>query len=107
MLRAGLAPLGLQPLVPAAHATPMLTTVRHRDGVDDKAFRACLRQRHGIEVGGGLGPLAGKVFRVGLMGHGARPENVLRVLAAIGDALAAAGQPADVAAALQAAHAAG
>jgi alanine-glyoxylate transaminase/serine-glyoxylate transaminase/serine-pyruvate transaminase len=47
------------------------------------------------------------VFRVGLMGHGARPENVLRVLAAIGDALAAAGQPADVAAALQAAHAAG
>lgn len=107
MLRAGLAPLGLQPLVPAAHATPMLTTVRHRDGVDDKAFRACLRQRHGIEVGGGLGPLAGKVFRVGLMGHGARPENVLRALAAIGDALAAACQPADVAAALQAAHAAG
>ncbi|MFN6195919.1 MAG: pyridoxal-phosphate-dependent aminotransferase family protein [Planctomycetota bacterium] len=107
MLRAGLTPLGLQPLVPAAHATPMLTTLRHRDGVDDNAFRACLLQRHGIEVGGGLGPLAGKVFRVGLMGHGARPENVLRALAAIGDALATAGQPADVAAALQAAHAAG
>ena len=107
MLRAGLQPLGLQPLVPVAQATPMLTTVRHADGVDDKAFRAHLRQRHGIEVGGGLGPLAGKVFRVGLMGHGAREENVLRVLAAVGDALAAAGRPADVAGALQAARAAG
>lgn len=105
-LRAGLEPLGLLPLVPVAEATPMLTTVRYPAGVDDKAFRGHLRMVHGIEVGGGLGALAGKVFRVGLMGHGARLENVLRALAAFGDALAAQRHPADVASALAAARAA-
>lgn len=104
-LRRGLVVLGLEPLVPVAHATPMLTTVRHAAGVDDRAFRTHLRQVHHIEVGGGLGPLAGKVFRVGLMGHGARLPNVLRALAAFGDALAAAGHRVDVAAALAAARA--
>ncbi|PSN17604.1 alanine--glyoxylate aminotransferase, partial [filamentous cyanobacterium CCP5] len=105
-LRRGLAPLGLEPLVPVEHATPMLTTVRYPDGVDDGAFRRHLRERHGIEVGGGLGPLAGRAFRVGLMGHGARRENVLRAVAAFGDALAACGhRDADVAGALAAVHA--
>lgn len=103
-LRRGLAPLGLTPLVPEAHATPMLTTVHYPDGVDDVAFRSHLRQRHGIEVGGGLGPLKGGVFRVGLMGHGARLENVLRAVAAFGDALLAGGRRVDVSAALAAVH---
>lgn len=102
-LRRGLEPLGLQPLVPFELATPMLTSIRCPDGVDDKALRQHLRHVHQIEVGGGLGPLAGKVFRVGLMGHGARLENVLRLLAALGDALAIAGRRVDVAAALRAA----
>ena len=106
-LRRGLGPLGLEPLVPAEFATPMLTTVRYPDGVDDLAFRGHLRRHHRIEVGGGLGPLAGKVFRVGLMGHGARIENVLRALAAFGDALSAAGRSVDVGAALAAVHAEG
>ncbi|MBL8737060.1 MAG: aminotransferase class V-fold PLP-dependent enzyme [Planctomycetes bacterium] len=105
-LRAGLEPLGLEPLVPTAHATPMLTVVRHAAGIDDRAFRTHLRQVHQIEVGGGLGPLAGQVFRVGLMGHGARLPNVLRLLAAIGDALAVQGQSVDVPAALAAARSA-
>ena len=104
-LRRGLALLGLEPLVAVEHATPMLTTVRYPDGVDDRAFRGHLRQRHRIEVGGGLGPLAGKVFRVGLMGHGARLENVSRAIAAFGDALSAAGRTVDVDAALAAVHA--
>lgn len=103
-LRRGLVPLGLEPLVPAPAATPMLTTVRIPDGIDDAAFRRHLRQQHRIEVGGGLGPLAGKVFRVGLMGHGARMANVLRALAAFGDALAALGRRPDIAAALAAAR---
>ena len=103
-LRAALGPLGLEPLVPVAQATPMLTTIRHAANVDDRAFRTHLRQAHRIEVGGGLGPLAGKVFRVGLMGHGARLENVLRLVAAIGDALAVAGHRPDVPAALAAAR---
>lgn len=106
-LRRGLLPLGLEPLVPAHRATPMLTTIRYPDGVDDGAFRRHLRHEHRIEVGGGLGPLAGKVFRIGLMGHGARVENVLRVIGAMGDALLAAGQSPDVAAALAAVHASG
>jgi alanine-glyoxylate transaminase / serine-glyoxylate transaminase / serine-pyruvate transaminase len=104
-LRAGLEPLGLMPLVPVHEATPMLTTIRYPEGVDDKAFRGHLRQVHQIEVGGGLGPLAGKVFRVGLMGHGARLENVLRALAAFGDALGALGHRTDIGAALAAARA--
>jgi alanine-glyoxylate transaminase / serine-glyoxylate transaminase / serine-pyruvate transaminase len=103
-LRRGLPPLGLEALVPAAQATPMLTTIRYPAGVDDRAFRSHLRQQHGIEVGGGLGPLAGAVFRVGLMGHGARLTNVLRALAAFGDALAAAGHRVDVAGAVAAAR---
>ncbi|MBL8727005.1 MAG: alanine--glyoxylate aminotransferase family protein [Planctomycetes bacterium] len=104
-LRRGLDALDLAPLVAAAHATPMLTSVRYPDGVDDRVFRAHLRNVHRIEIGGGLGSLAGRVFRLGLMGHGARPENVLRVLAAIGDALAAQGRAVDIAAALAAARA--
>ena len=103
-LRRGLPALGLEALVPPAHATPMLTTIRCPAGVDDRAIRAHLRQVHGIEVGGGLGSLAGRVFRVGLMGHGARLPNVLRALAAFGDALAAAGQRVEVAASLAAAR---
>ena len=102
--RRGLEPLGLKPLVPVDQATPMLTPVCYPDGIDDAAFRKHLRQQHHIEVGGGLGSLAGKVFRVGLMGHGARLENVLRALAAFGDALTAAGHKPDVSAALAAVH---
>ncbi|HEB52573.1 MAG TPA: alanine--glyoxylate aminotransferase family protein [bacterium] len=104
-LRCGLGPLGLEPLVAEEHAAPMLTTVRYPDGIDDVAFRRYLRRHHLIEVGGGLGPLAGSVFRVGLMGHGARLPNVLRALAAFGDALRACGAAPDVAAALAAVHA--
>ncbi|MEC8252835.1 MAG: alanine--glyoxylate aminotransferase family protein, partial [Planctomycetota bacterium] len=104
-LRRGLGPLGLAPLVPVEHATPMLTTIRYPDGVDDRAFRGLLRAKHRIEVGGGLGPLAGEVFRVGLMGHGARTANVLRAIAAFGDALTALGAKPDVGAALAAVHA--
>ncbi len=104
-LRAGLASLGLEPLVPWNAATPMLTTVRCPEGVDEHAVRTHLRQVHQIEIGGGLGPLAGKVFRIGLMGHGARLGNVLRVLAALGDGLVRAGRRVDIAAALAAAEA--
>ena len=103
-LRRGLAVLGLEPLVPTAYATPMLTTIRYPVGIDDRAFRGHVRNVHCIEIGGGLGSLAGKVFRVGLMGHGARLPNVLRALAAFGDALTAAGVRVDLAAALAAAR---
>jgi alanine-glyoxylate transaminase/serine-glyoxylate transaminase/serine-pyruvate transaminase len=102
-LRAGLPALSLSPLVDAALATPMLTSVVLPAGVDDKALRAYLRTEHAIEIGGGLGPLAGRIVRIGLMGHGARRENVARVLQALGDGLARAGVRVDVRAAVAAA----
>jgi alanine-glyoxylate transaminase/serine-glyoxylate transaminase/serine-pyruvate transaminase len=103
-LRAALPHLGLHALVPVEHATPMLTTVQYPGGVDDAAFRRRLREMHRIEVGAGLGPLAGRVFRIGTMGHGATLGNVERVVAAIGEALAAQGVRVDTAAALLAAR---
>jgi alanine-glyoxylate transaminase/serine-glyoxylate transaminase/serine-pyruvate transaminase len=54
--------------------------VRIPEGVDGKAFSLHLLNRHGIEVGGGLGALAGKVWRIGLMGYNSTPENVERLL---------------------------
>jgi len=59
-----------------------LTTVRPPDGLDEKAFRADLLAEHGIEIGGGLGPLAGQVVRIGLMGTSSTRENLLRFLEA-------------------------
>jgi len=99
----GLAALGLECAVEADLRTPMLTSVRIPEGVQDGAVRQVLRQRHRIEIGGGLGPLAGRVWRIGLMGHGARPESVARVLLGLADALAAQGRRVNGATALDAA----
>ena len=52
-------------------------------GVDDVTIRKALLERHAIEIGGGLGAFKGKAWRIGLMGHGATPEAVDRVLAAL------------------------
>ena len=56
-------------------------------GVDDLGVRKELLERHGIEIGGGLGPFAGTAWRIGCMGHTARPRNVTLLLAALADAL--------------------
>ena len=58
---------------------PTLTTVRIPEGVDGKAFSQHLLNNHGIEVGGGRS-LAGKIWRIGLMGYNSTPENVNRLL---------------------------
>jgi alanine-glyoxylate transaminase/serine-glyoxylate transaminase/serine-pyruvate transaminase len=76
----GLERLGLQLLVPEPLRLPTLTTVRIPEGVDGKAFSRHLLDQFGIEVGGGLGVLAGKVWRIGLMGYNSTPENVDRLL---------------------------
>jgi alanine-glyoxylate transaminase/serine-glyoxylate transaminase/serine-pyruvate transaminase len=77
-----LAPLGFDMYVDAAHRLPMLNAVvpPYRDEAD---VRRRLLQRHGIEVGAGLGPLAGKVWRIGLMGENAREESVERLVEAL------------------------
>lgn len=76
----GLESLGLELHVPEDLRLPTLTTVRIPDDVDGKAFSAYLLNTHGIEVGGGLGVLAGKIWRIGLMGYNSTPENVSRLL---------------------------
>jgi alanine-glyoxylate transaminase/serine-glyoxylate transaminase/serine-pyruvate transaminase len=60
-------------------------------GVDDAKVRQYLLEQRSIEIAGGFGPLAGKVFRIGLMGHGSTPENVLLLLGALDEALRHAG----------------
>lgn len=90
-LVAGLETMGLRLLVPEAERLPMLNAVRIPEGVDDKRVRGALLRQFGIELGGGLGPLAGKVWRVGLMGHSCRPKNVCLLLAALTPALKAEG----------------
>jgi alanine-glyoxylate transaminase/serine-glyoxylate transaminase/serine-pyruvate transaminase len=62
-----------------------LNAVNVPAGVNDAAARVALRDRHQIEIGAGLGPLAGKIWRVGLMGSGATAANVTRLLAALDD----------------------
>lgn len=82
----GLAGLGFEPLVEERHRLPMLTSARLPERVlriGDAALRRRLLERHGIEVGGGLGKLAGSIWRIGLMGENARPEVVERLLAAL------------------------
>ncbi len=86
-LRAGLADLGLELFAAEGHRLPELTTVKVPDGVDSAAVRRYLLETHDLEIGAGAGEYAASVWRIGLMGHNARPDAVLLVLAALRDAL--------------------
>ena len=79
-LWSGLESLGLQMHVPEPLRLATLTTVRIPEGVDGKAFSRHLLDTQGIEVGGGLGALAGQVWRIGLMGYNSSASNVDRLL---------------------------
>ncbi|HEU5117999.1 MAG TPA: alanine--glyoxylate aminotransferase family protein, partial [Isosphaeraceae bacterium] len=81
--KAGLSAMGLG-LVPAEGCQlPQLNCVRIPDGIDDLTVRKRLLAEWGIEVGGGLGSLKGKAWRIGLMGHGSRREYVTLMLSAL------------------------
>ncbi len=86
-LVAGLEEMGLKMLVEEPYRLPMLNAVCVPDGVDELSVRKRLRSEFRIEIGGGLGSLAGKIWRVGIMGHTARTENVARFLAALKETL--------------------
>ena len=86
-LQDGLEKLGLKLWAEEGHRLPELTTVVVPEGVDDAAIRRELLSRYGIEIGGGVGPWAGKVWRIGCMGHTARIRNVVLLLAALGELL--------------------
>ena len=86
-LQDGLEKMGLELWAPEGHRLPELTTVRIPEGIDDAGVRATLLRRYGIEIGGGVGPWLGKIWRIGCMGHTARPRNVTLLLAALAETL--------------------
>lgn len=88
---AGIEAMGLAMHVAAGSRLWTLNTPRVPDGIDDAKIRARLLAEHNIEIAGGFGPLAGKVFRIGLMGHSSTAENVLLILDALEGALRAEG----------------
>ncbi len=79
--------IGLKFYVEKAYRLPMLNAVTIPAGVDDASIRTHLLKNHQIEIGGGLGPLAGKIWRIGIMGHTARKENVDRLIKGLKEVL--------------------
>ena len=88
-LQAGLEAMGLELHAQKEYRLSVLTTVRVPSGIDDLAVRKSLLNEFGIESGGGLGPLKGQIWRIGLMGHSSTAENVLLVLSSLGKMLLA------------------
>jgi alanine-glyoxylate transaminase/serine-glyoxylate transaminase/serine-pyruvate transaminase len=87
-LRAGIEAMGLTFLVDEAHRLPQLNAVVIPDGVDEAKVRSRLLNEFNLEIGAGLGALAGKVWRIGLMGHASNMKNVMYCLGALESVLA-------------------
>lgn len=90
-LLSGLAGLGLEPRVKTACRLPQLNVVTVPGGVDDASVRTALLRDHQLEIGAGLGELAGKVWRIGLMGYGATEASASFIVEALSDVLPRAG----------------
>lgn len=90
-LKAGLEAMGIQFAVAEDHQLPMLNAVKIPDGIDDAKIRSQLLNWFGIEIGGGLGPMKGKTWRIGLMGESSLSSHVLLFLAALDQCLLHAG----------------
>jgi alanine-glyoxylate transaminase/serine-glyoxylate transaminase/serine-pyruvate transaminase len=82
-LIAGLAELGITPFAREDVRLPQLNSVRIPDGADDAAVRKALLTDFGIEIGAGLGPLKGRIWRIGTMGDSATRRNVIQLCAAL------------------------
>jgi len=91
LLQSGIVDRGMTLLVDEAYRLPQLTSVKVPGGVDEKEVRRSLLERFGIEIGGGLGPLAGAIWRIGLMGETCREENVVLFLSALDELLGGRG----------------
>ncbi len=87
LLRDGLEAMGINFLVDKEHRLPQLNSVFIPEGVDDAQVRSTLLNDYNLEIGAGLGAYAGKVWRIGLMGHASRKENIALCLSALKDAL--------------------
>jgi alanine-glyoxylate transaminase/serine-glyoxylate transaminase/serine-pyruvate transaminase len=102
-LVAGVEAMGLEMLVAPEFRLPSLNTVKIPAGIDDAKARSYLLETYNLEIGGGLGALKGKVWRVGLMGYSSSAENILFFLSAVSQALALQGFKTDISAGLGAA----
>ncbi len=105
-LKAGLEAMGLKFLVKEPYQIPQMNAVLCPEGVNEAEVRKTLLGEFGLEIGAGLGPLAGKIWRFGLMGYSCRPDNVMLCLSALGSVLEDMGYPVHVGDAEAAAHAA-
>lgn len=105
-LKAGLETMGLELVVESASRLPQLNLVSIPDGVDDAALRTTLLTDYNLEIGAGLGALAGKVWRIGLMGYASNPGNVRLCLSALENTLIGQGLSLAGGAAIAAANAA-
>ena len=103
-LRAGLEAMGLRFIVDEPSRLPQLNAVTIPSGADDTAVRRRLLEEHHLEIGAGLGELAGKVWRIGLMGYASRIENITLCLAALDAVLTDIGAEINSGAALPAAE---
>ncbi len=101
-LVAGIEALGLKMLVDEPYRLPTLNTVVIPEGVDDLKLRRYLLEKFKLDIGGGFGSLAGKVWRVGLMGYSSSADNVLFFIPTISRALAVQGIKTDLSAGLDA-----
>ena len=88
VLKAGLEAMGLRFIVPAQARLPQLNAVTIPPGADDAVVRSRLLNEFNLEIGAGLGTLAGKVWRIGMMGYSSRPENILLCVGALEAVLA-------------------
>ena len=104
-LAAGLAELNVNMVVAEDSRLPQLNAVTIPEGIDDAGVRTALLQDYNLEIGAGLGALAGKVWRIGLMGHASNKTNVLFCLNALGDVLSRQGLAVSSSAAVAAANA--
>ena len=75
--------MGVLPFAEEGYRLPTLNTVRIPEGVDDMAVRQALLREYGLEIGGGLGPMKGQIWRIGTMGESASMRNVELLLGAI------------------------
>ncbi len=103
-LKAGLEAMGLKFLVAEECQIPQMNAVRVPEGVDEAEVRKRLLNEFNLEIGAGLGPLAGKIWRFGIMGYSCRPDNVMLCLSALGSVLQDMGYPVHVGEAEGAAH---
>jgi len=104
-LAAGLEALGLKFVVQDEYRLPQLNAVSFPDSINDASVRSALLNDYDLEIGAGLGTLAGSVWRIGLMGFASNKKNVLLCVSALGNVLAGQGMKVDVSKAIAAAQA--